>query len=276
MTEEKRTDEIDLIELFLNIYIFFKKHFWFFTIAVVIGAILGYSTKFFSKEHYESSSLINSYTVSDNILIKHIDNIQSIISDNNISYLSERMEIDSANLKSINSLTAEIVYDEKDDKKSLGFVKVTANVDNNKILNRLNQGITNYLEKEPFVQNEISLFIENNQNLIEEIDKQIAKIEALQEKLVHTAQSKGDVNIYNDQNSFQNELLGLIKEKQHREKLLQFATPYRIIQDFTIYQKPIRKTKTYTLISAFVFFMLALFYLIIRNINKTIKEKELS
>ncbi|MCB2195288.1 MAG: hypothetical protein KQH79_05475 [Bacteroidetes bacterium] len=273
MTEEKRNDEIDLIELFLNIYIFFKKHFWFFTIAVVIGAILGYSTKFFSKEHYESSSLINSYTVSDNILIQQIDNIQSIISDNNKRYLSERMEIDTVSLASINSLEAEIVYDEKDDKKSLGFVKVTANVTNNEILKFLNQGISNYLEKEPFVQNEISLFVENNQNLIDEIDKQITKIEALQDKLIHTAQSKGDVNIYNDQNSFQNELLGLIKEKQSREKFLRFATPYRIIQDFTIYQKPIRKTKTYTFISAFAFFMLALFYLIIRNINKTIKEK---
>lgn len=275
MTTEKRNDEIDLIEVFLNIYIFFKKHFWFFTIAVVIGAILGYSTKFFSKEHFESSTLINSYTVSDNILIKHIDNIQSIIGDNNISYLSERMEIDSTNLRSVNSLTAEIVYDEKDDKKSLGFVKVTVNVDNNEILKHLNQGITNYLEKEPFIQNEISLFIENNKNLIEEIDKQIAKIEALQEKLIHTAQSKGDVNIYNDQNSFQDELLGLIKEKQNREKFLQFATPYRIIQDFIIYQKPIRKTKTYTVVGAFAFFMLALFYLIIRNINNTLKEKEL-
>lgn len=276
MTNEKRNDEIDLIEVFLNMYIFFKKHFWFFTIAVLIGAVLGYSTKFFGKEHYESSSLINSYTVSENILIQQIDNIQSIIEDNNISYLSERMEIDSTYLASVNSLEAEIVYDEKDDKKSLGFLKVTANVDNNEIFNHLNQGITSYLEKEPFIQNEISLFIENNKNLIEEIDKQIAKIEALQEKLIHTAQSKGDVNIYNDQNSFQNELLGLIKEKQSREKLLQFAAPFRIIQDFTIYQKPIRKTKTYTLISAFAFFMLALFYLIIRNLNKTIKEKELS
>jgi hypothetical protein len=276
MTNEKRNDEIDLIEVFLNIYIFFKKHFWFFTIAVLIGAILGYSTKFVSKDHYESSTLINSYTVSDNILIKHIDNIQSIIDDKNISYLSERMEIDSIHLININSLETEIVYDEKDDKKSLGFVRVIAKVDNNEILKHLNQGITSYLEKEPYVQHEINLFVDNNQNLIEEIDKQIAKIEALQDKLIHTAQSKGDVNIYNDQNSFQNELLGLIKEKQNRERLLQFATPYRIIQDFTIYQKPIRKTKTYTVISAFVFFMLALCYLIIRNINKTIKEKELT
>ncbi len=275
MTDEKRNDEIDLIELFLNIYIFFKKHFWFFTIAVLIGAVLGYSTKFFSEEHYESTTLINSYTVSEDILLKHIDNIQSIISDNNISYLSEHMEIDSIYLASVNSLEAEIVYDEKDDKKSLGFVKVTANVNDNEILKHLNQGITNYLEKEVFIQNEMTLFIENNKNLIEEIEKQIAKIEALQEKLIHTAQSKGDVNIYNDQNSFQNELLGLIKEKQHRQKLLQFATPYRIIQDFTIYQKPIRKTKTYTVVGAFAFFMLALFYLIIRNINKTLKEKEL-
>ena len=42
MTEEKRNDEIDLIEVFLNIYVFFKKHFWLLFIATFIGGVLGY------------------------------------------------------------------------------------------------------------------------------------------------------------------------------------------------------------------------------------------
>ncbi|HAF28008.1 MAG TPA: hypothetical protein DCG75_03075 [Bacteroidales bacterium] len=272
MTTEKRNDEIDLIELFLNIYIFFKKNFWFLFISVIIGAGLGYSTKFLTKKHYESSMLINSYTVSGNLLMEYINNIQSILEDGNLKYLSERMEMDTIQLASLKEITIEDVYDEKE-KKSKGYLSVSVNVLDNNILSVLDDGILKYIEKEPFVQSEIEIFTENNLNIISKIDEEIEKIEELQQLSLSQDQNKGDVNIYNSQKSFQNELLDLLKEKQNREKYLKFAIPYRVIQDFTIYQKPKTKTKTYTLISGFLFGFIAFSFLIIKNINKSLKEK---
>jgi hypothetical protein len=273
MTTEKRNDEIDLIELFLNMYIFFKKNFWILFIAGVIGGGLGYSTKFFGKSHYESSMLINSYTISENLLMEYINNIQNIIDDENSKYLSEKMEIDSTNLKNLKKISVKDVYDEKA-KKSKGYLSVTVTVDDNQLLNILSSGILNYIEKEPFVQSEIQISTENNQDLISKIDKEIEKLEVLQENSLNSYQNKADVNIYNSQKSFQNELLALIKEKQGLEKRLKFKTPFRVIQDFTIYQKPIKKTITYTFSGGLLFAFIALFYLIFRQINIKIKETE--
>jgi len=276
MTEEKRNDEIDLIELFLNIYAFFKKHFWFLFIVAIIGGVIGYSAKSVSKEHYESSMLIKSYTVSNDIIIKYVENMQSLISDGNYKYLSEKMNLDRANLVSLKKISAETVYDERNKNKSLDYIQISVNVMNNQLLQHLNIGIANFLAKEPFVQNEIEIYRTNNEELILEIDKQISKLEALQQRSIKDSEKKGDVNIYNEEKSFQDELLDLIKEKQEREESLKFAAPYRVIQDFTIYRRPIKNTRTYTLSSAFLFVFLALAYLIIKNINKTLKEREIA
>lgn len=271
MTNEKRNDEIDLIEVFLNIYIFFKKHFWTFVLSLVIGGILGYSTKFFATKHYESTMIINSYTVSEDILIENFNNINSIIKDGNYSYLSERLELDSTLLITLNDISAEQAYDEKL-KKDKDYVYVHVKLSDNKILKDLSNGLLTYFEKEPYIKSEIETYEENNMSLIAKIDEEINKLDKLQDNLLNPVQSKSDVNIYNDQKSFQNEILGLVKEKQTREKYLKYSTPFRIIQDFTVFNKPIKKVKTYTIIGAFLGFFFILMFLVIRNINKTINK----
>lgn len=273
METEKRNDEIDLIEVFLKMYIFFKKNFWVLFISVIIGAGLGYSIKFLSEKHYESSMLINSDTVSEDLLIEYINNIQTIIEDGNFQYLSDKMEIDSLYLINLKGISVEEVYDEKE-KKSKEYLSVTANVIDNQLLASLSTGILKFLEKEPYIQNEIEIFNENNLSIISKIDEELEKLEILQDNNLNQSRGKGDVNIYNSQNSFQDELLKLLKEKQSKEKMLKFATPFRVIQDFTIYQKPETNTKTYTLIGGLLFGFLALTLLIIRNINKSIKENQ--
>ncbi|OFX22966.1 MAG: hypothetical protein A2041_00410 [Bacteroidetes bacterium GWA2_31_9b] len=273
MTSEKRNDEIDLLEFFLKIFLFIKKNFWVLFLSVFIGGTLGFSAKFFTQNHYKSSLVINTYTISENFIIEYINNLNSIIKDENYNYLSEKMKIDSSLLVSIKEIKAESAYDEKE-KKKLGYLTIFVNVNNNQILEQLSKGILNYINNEPYAKNEIEIYIENNKNLISKIDEEIKKIEVLQEMNIFQNQNNADVNIYNSQKSFQNELLELIKEKQNREKSLKFAVPFRIIQDFTIYQKPVSKTISYTLIGGIIFGFLALFFLIIKNLNNQIKNLE--
>ena len=268
MTNERK-DEIDLIEVFLTIYVFFKKHFWFLVISVVIGGVFGHLAKFYTKKYYESDMLVKSYVIPDDIFIRYIQNIQNVLSDGNIDFLSSRMEIDSSMLSKLKGINAEIEYDQKDNKKSLEYIKITAKVSDNKIFPDLQKAINNFLSKELYVQSEIEVYKENNLYLIANIENEIEKVKELQ-KLNLMAKNKGEVNIYNNQNSFQREILNLLKEKQNRENLLRFAVPCRVIQDFTIYQKP--KVKNYTYLVGFIFGFTALLFLIFKNINKTIKK----
>jgi uncharacterized protein involved in exopolysaccharide biosynthesis len=274
-TEEKRNDEIDLIEVFTNIYLFFKKHFWFLFGAVLVGAILGYSTKFNTPKFYESSMLIESEILANDIIMEYINNIQTLLDDKNYILLQEKMGIDSTELVDIKSIDANFVYDEKE-KKKLNYLSVKAITNNNKVLKTMDQGILNFIDKEEYFQNEIEIFKKNTQNLIQNINQEIHKIEQLQANFISPQNKNGEIKIYYQQKSLQEELLLLTKEKQELEKAIQLAAPFRVIKDFTIYKNPKTKTKTYTLAGALIFGLLALLILIIRNTNRSLKEKGIS
>ena len=275
MTEEKRNDEIDLIEVFTNIYLFFKKHFWFLFGAVLVGAILGYSTKFYTQKFYESSMLIESEILTDEILMEYINNIQTLLDDKNYILLQEKMEIDSSELIDINSIDANFVYDEEE-KKRLNYLSVKAITNNNKVLKNMDQGILNFIDKEEYFQNEIQIFRKNAQNLIQNINQEIHKIEQLQANFISPKNNNGEIKIYYQEKSLQEELLLLTKEKQALEKAIQLAAPFRVIKDFTIYKNPKTKATTYTLAGALIFGFIAFLILIVRNINRSLKEKGIS
>jgi len=273
-TEEKRNDEIDLVEVFFNIYRFLKKHFWVLFLSGMIGGAIGYSTKFLASKHFESTMLIESYTLENDILIEYINNIQTIIKDQNHSYLSDKLGLnddDVINLKEINAIK---LFNEKN-KKELDYIKVVVKSDNNELYHELSDNLQLYLTKEIYITDEIELFKEQNQSLIENINSEILLLEELQRKNIKSStNNKSGVNIYNDQNSFHKDLLGLIKEKQKLQKKLNYAAPFRVIEDFIIYQTPIKKTVTYTLTGGFTLGFIVLFYLILRLINRKIKEQE--
>lgn len=274
-TEEKRNDEIDLVEVFINIYLFFKKHFWFLFGAVLIGAFLGYSTKFYTQKFYESSMLIESEILSDEILMEYINNIQTLFDDGNYILLQNKMEIDSTELVEIKSIKANYVYNEEK-KTRLGYLSVNIKTNKNEVLRNLGQGISNYIEKEEYVQNEIDIFKKNTLNLIQNIDQEINKIEQIQANFITPQNKNGEIKIYYQAKSLQEELLLLTKEKYELEKAIQFAAPFRVIKDFTIYQKPKTKANTYTIAGALILGFIAFSILIIRNINKSLKEKNIS
>jgi hypothetical protein len=219
--------------------------------------------------------LIESDILSDEILMEYINNIQTLLDDKNYILLQKKMGIDSTELVEINSIDANFVYDEKE-KKRLGYLSVKIITNDNKVLNNLDQGILNFIDTEEYFQNEIEIFRKNTQNLIQNINQEINKIEQLQANFISPQNKNGEIKIYYQEKSLQEELLLLTKEKQNLEKAIQFAAPFRVIKDFTIYQKPKTKSTTYTLAGALILGFIAFSILIIRNINKSLKGKGIS
>ncbi|OFX22967.1 MAG: hypothetical protein A2041_00415 [Bacteroidetes bacterium GWA2_31_9b] len=271
MAIEKKNDEIDLLELFLKIYIFIKKNFWILFISSIIGGALGYSAKFFTNKHYESTMIIETYTLKNDILVEYINSLQDIIEYRNYDYLSSRFEIEKEKLSGLNKIEATKISDDKT-KKDLEYIKVFTKSINRDIYNQLSAGIEKYLKSEIYVKNEIEIFIEQNNALIEKIDKEITQLEELKQKRISDSQNVSELNIYNERISSNDIILGLIKEKQELQKHLKFATPFRIIQDFSIC-KPIKRATTYTLSGFLLFGFITLGFLINKEISKKVNSK---
>jgi hypothetical protein len=273
MNSENNTNEIDLIEVFINAYKFFHKHFWVLFASLIVGSAVGYSTRYIEKEHYESSMIIESYTLKDEILVEYINNIQRVISDKNYSYLSKKFGLSELELIDLKEINASKIIDEKS-KKELNYIKIIVKTNNNnRLYNNLSDNLQSYLNKEVYISEELEIFKEQNHSLIENINSEILLLEELQRKNIKSnTNNKTGVNIYNDQNSFHKDILGLIKEKQKIQKELNFAIPFRVIDDFIIYQTPKRKTVTNTLLGGVSLFLIVIIVLIIRLINKKVKE----
>lgn len=294
MTKEETNEEIDLIEVFINIYVFLKKNFWFLFTALLLGAVLGYSTKFLKKEYYESTMLIESKILDENIVNEYINNIQSIKEDDNFSLLSQKMDVEPEELRNLIKIESSI-YDKEEDKdkdenehevegnvkdgieeeieNKLAYIIVVATANNNTVFNKLANGISNFINDEEYVHDEIKSFKRDAQSLIHKIEQEIHKIEQIQARLINPQHKNGEIKIYYQEKSLQEELLSLTKEKYELEKAIEYASPYRVIKNFTVYQKPKSNSTTYTVQGALLLFFIALLILMIKKLNQWLKEK---
>src|SRR6056297_2595347 len=299
MTKEETNEEIDLIEVFINIYVFLKKNFWLLFTALLLGAILGYSTKFLKKEYFESTMLIESKILDENIVNEYINNIHSIKEDDNLSLLSQKMDIEPKELKNLIKIKSSIYYkgeheaedDVKDNVKDnvknnnvkdgieeevedqLAYLIVDVTANNNTIFNKLAIGISDFINDEKYVHDEIKSFKRDAQKLIHKIEEEIYKIEQIQARLINPQQKDGEIKIYYQEKSLHEELLSLTKEKYELEKAIEYASPFRVIKDFTVYQKPESNLTTYTVQGALLLFFIALLILMIKKFNQWLKEK---
>ncbi len=271
MTTEKGNNEIDLIEVFFKIYIFFKKKFWILFIATIIGAGLGYSTKFFAKPHFESSMIVKSYIMSSNLLSEYIVKFQNLLNDENYKLLHEQTNLSIEELRSIKEITTEIPYDEKG-KDELGYTIIHVKCIQNIVLDKLGNGILSFLEKEPYIKSEIESFKEKNTVIIDHITDEISNIGLKNGQVSSKISEKNKINIFNSNETFYNELIFLLEEKFQREKELNNASAFRVIEDFIVYNKPVKKTTTYTISGGLLLWFITLLFLLIRRMNKQINK----
>jgi hypothetical protein len=271
MTAEKRNDEIDLIEVFFNTYIFFKRKFWYLFIATIIGAGLGYSTKFYAKPHFESSMIIESYTISNELLSEYIEKFQELLKDKNYNFLQKETGLTIEELRSIREITTDIPFDDKK-KEELGYVIVKVKCIHNTVLNKLSQGILNFVGNETYVIDEIDNFKIKNTAIIDHITKEIKNLQPDNSKSSRNFKEENKINVFNNDEFFYNELIFLLEQKFDREKELQFAVPFRVIEDFTVYLRPVKKSTTYSVAGGLLLWFLTLIVILIRRINKKIKR----
>ena len=259
MTLEKQNEEIDLIKVFISIYKFLRKNVLILFISGIIGGFLGYSTKFFVQKIYTSSMLIESYTLKDDVIIEHMNNINSIIKDKNYKYLSELLEIDSDQLIKIEANKLE-----HSKYKETNYIKVVVETKNNTIYKTLSKSLLNYLAKSIYIKDQIKIFRDQNEYLINKLDNQIQLLEEMD------TIKKSEINIYNNKTSFHNNLIYLVKERQEIQKQLTFASPFRVISDFVIFLNPKNKTVTYSFLGALSLSFLSLLILLFKKINENI------
>lgn len=279
MSQQNEVKEIDLLELFrlfgngikkLSLGIFktiiflfvfgLKKAHWI-ALFIVVGALLGW-LYFSSTERYYSSELIaqpNGISAVD--MVNYINDLNKYCKNGNKVALALSLQLPDSLAKKIKNIEAfyyiDVNGDKKgdfadikrsfnpsdtskhiDDKKILVMVQVY----DNKIFEKVKKGIFNYISNNSYLTTLNQIRVNELQELITYIEREISKLDSLQNvdyfksDLKYSTSNDSRLMFLSekDKQMYYKDKMALINKKQEYTKEFELATkPLTIIKDFT-------------------------------------------
>ncbi len=284
--------EITFKELFISVFIFFRKNFKILLIAVVIGVTLGIVKHFLGEPVYKSNMTVFahiederdyeniqkrfSFFYSGELIVNKINSFKSALESNNVEYLSKELNISKDSLKMLKNLEIEFLFpvegtENEKEIREIDYFKITAEVINNDILPKLEKGLHNSIVNDPFIAQKVENTKKTTSDLIKEIDKEILKLEEAQK--LQLKQGK-NTNFFITNKSLYSEKIDLIAKKMKFNKKLNQYNPFQIVTNFVPSNKNKNSLIKNAVILGFVFFIIALIGIVIRDLWILAREYE--
>lgn len=235
-------DEIDLYELCLVVKKRFKLILAIFIIAVLsTGVISSIMTPV-----YRSSFIVRVPTVSANsneqiISIaeteKIINELRKLIEDGRTKDLSEKLGINENKIDELTSLTVEVPRNEKN------FVEITADVYKPLLVNDLEKGILDYLNKNRYVKERVSLRRESLIRLKQDIQAKINEIEGLRDFVIGQIKKGKVKDLGFNPIDLDNAVINLKQRLNNIKNDIQLLRGFEVVIEPAIPQKPVKPKK---------------------------------
>lgn len=278
-TNPQTYEEIDLLELIIKIYKFFKKRILLILAVMVACTGLGaLSAYLFLQPRYQSTMIFQSRSMTASEVVGVTNTLDNLIREENYSEIEKLTGLPKAISKKIKKLEAapnrEIQKNIDKDIRKDSTLALTIETIDNENLEKIQQGLVNFFENLPYVQKRTQLFKEGRERMLLQIQKEIRHVDSVKRIIESSFLAKNPI-ILNGGNEFSTALLKLYDtENQVREDL---ASPQdiKVIKGFTRYQKPSKFTILKTLgISALIGFILGILWSLVIELNKLIRQRE--
>lgn len=283
---KKNNNEIDLVDLLLKLFIYTKKYFFVFAVAIVLGLVYGYIQNRNVAYNFKSEMIIVSKIQNEldyNMMprmkkeyntgnVDIIDNIiksaQKQISSRNYEYLSKRTGLTVDELKSVISISSKAVAN--DNSADFDYIEISASTKDKEIFTKLGKGIENYINNNEYIKRnnlKDSILISN---LIKETNQKLEILSQYQDKTIKP-NSNTEMLVVGE-NSVFGESVDMLSYKLKLEQELHSIKTARILENFFI---PAGKTAASTrnlIIYPAIFFIISIFIVIILILNKKAKS----
>lgn len=268
-------EEIDLLQLIVKIYNFFKRYFWIIvgiTITIVIGGTVG--MYFVLKPHYQSSMIVISRSMSASEFIGVTEAFNRLIKEKNWKEIQKLTTLDISicrTLRKIEAASNREVQKNVDKELIKDYtISLTIETTDNSYFTEIQKGLLHYYENLPYVEKKKQLFIKARQQTLERVRKNIRHLDSLQKIIESAAGQKNNLTIiFGSNNNFSSGLLELYETENKLIEELAFPEDIRVIKDLTTYEKPIKFSFTESL---FVSFTLGFFIGILIALTKEFRR----
>lgn len=277
---QKPTDEIDLLDLLAKTIRLIRNNTKILLLCLSLGIAAGLARHFTTEKVYQSKMILLSDILTSSYSERLSEILTTLIKEKNTKILSQRLEVTEAEAAKIVEIKIESVKKEKaeDEKESSTFI-VTVEVHDNVILNKLQNGIVNYLRNNEFVNVRVQQRKFLYQTMMEKVDQEIKSLDSLKVRLssgkpVYANSAEmllvDPTNIYSKIIELNHQLVGY-------KNSLELVNSIQLVEGFTPFEKPVRPKLSISLVGGFslglIFAGLAIFIKFVRTMLRFEESK---
>lgn len=248
MSNQQRHDEIDLVELFYRIFVFFRKYFWLMLGFLIVGAAYGLFQSMKTNEFYESEMIITS-SVDNEMLISLLNKPQELKQKGEKELLAQTLSISSEKVNAIRSIEAG--FQKNTDNKYSNRILIKIATIDKQLINSIYAGLKTYLNNNDHIKQELTIEEEQIRYLIEKTKEEIKDLEELKKNDIDK-NLRSQLMIFNNQPMPNKLILELTKEMLDLQKELELLAAYNVIQPYYIPENSTKKTKERTLMFSLI------------------------
>ena len=276
------TEELNIRQTFSEFVQFNMRNKKLISIIILIGVVSVILFQNLKPSYYETKAIcmsgISEYErleqleeLSQRTAVDLINYLQINVSNKDYGQLSELLDLPKEMTEKIKQIEAEQLYQQDMNEKyyALNKFEVRLVVFDNTIIDDVQKGLVNYFKTNDFINKYHKNYIEGNKRLINEIDKEIAVLSEMRIEGAKNSLDLSSVNVISgkEDKTISNQIISLAQLKEEINTNISLLKPLFFVQDFAKTNKTERDILLWSILGAFLAYILSLIVSFIKELQ---------
>ena len=275
-------EEINIRQIFSEFVHFNKRNKNLIFVFILLGIISVILFQNLKPAYYETKAIcmsgISEYErleqleeLSQRTAVDLINYLQINVSNKDYGQLSELLGISKEMTEKIKSIEAEQLYQQDMNEKyyALNKFEISLSVFDNTIIDDVQKGLINYFNTNDFIKQYHKMYIDGNNRLIDEIDKEIDVLSEMRLIGSKNGLDLSSVNIISgkEEKTISNQIISLAQLKEDISTNISLLKPLFFVQDFAKTNKTERDILLWSILGGFVSYLFSLIIAFVRELS---------
>jgi len=275
-------EEINIRQIFSEFVHFNKRNKSLIFIFIMFGIISVILFQNLKPAYYETKAIcmsgVSEYErleqleeLSQRTAVDLINYLQINVSNKDFGQLSELLDISKEMTEKIKSIEAEQLYQQDMNEKyyALNKFEIRLSVFDNTVIDDVQKGLINYFNNNNFIKQYHKMYVDGNQRLIREIDKEIKVLSDMRILGAKNNLDLSSVNIISgkEDKTISNQIISLAQLKEDVITNIALLKPLFFVQDFAKTNKTERDILLWSILGGFISYLLSLVISFIKELN---------
>ena len=275
-------EEINIRQVFSEFVHFNKRNKSLIFVFILIGILSVILFQNLKPAYYETKAIcmsgISEYErleqleeLSQRTAVDLINYLQINVSNNDFGQLSELLDIPTEMTEKIKNIEAEQLYQQDMNEKyyALNKFEIRLSVFDNTVIDDVQRGLINYFNNNNFIKQYHKMYVDGNQRLIKEIDKEINVLSEMRIQGAKNSLDLSSVNIISgkEDKTISNQIISLAQLKEDVNTNISLLKPLFFVQDFAKTNKTERDILLWSILGGFISYLFSLVISFVKELN---------